>query len=132
MLFARVNGIPFPRKDRGRPYSSYVKEWKDARAVRGLEIPDGPPPKSERPEYSCNVGAAFPGEKRAKSTWSDHDEVVAWVARYLAEPNARDRASQRGYDAWARQKAGAPWASVLERRGGWVAVREEALERIGW
>jgi len=132
VLFARVNGIPFPRKDRGRPYSSYVKEWKDARAGRGLDIPDGPPPKSERPDYSCNVGAVIPGEKRAKSAWSDHDEVVAWVARYLAEPKARDRASQRGYDAWARQQAGAPWASVLERHGGWVAVREEAWERIGW
>jgi hypothetical protein len=54
------------------------------------------------------------------------------VARYLAELKARDRASQRGYDAWARQQDGAPWASVLERHGGWVAVREEAWGRIGW
>jgi len=131
-LFARANGIPFPRKERGRPYSSYVKEWKDGRSVRGLDVPDGPPPKCERPDYSSDVGAALSGEKRAKSTWADHEEVIAWVARYLAELKPRDCASQRGYDAWARQHHGAPWASVLERHGGWVAVREEASERIGW
>ena len=131
VLFARANGIPFPRKERGRPYSSYVKEWKDRRSARGLDIQDGPPPKCERPDYTSDVGAALPGESRAKSAWADHDEVVTWVARYLAELQARNRASQRGYDAWARQQKGAPWASVLERHGGWVAVREEAWERVG-
>ena len=131
VLFARANGIPFPRKDRGRPYSSYIKEWRNARAARGLDVPEGAPPKSERPDYSCDVGAVLPGEKRAKSAWADHDEVIAWVARYLAELKPRDRASQRGYDAWARQQDGAPWASVLERHGGWVAVREEAWRRLG-
>jgi hypothetical protein len=131
VLFARANGIPFPRKERGRPYSSYVKEWKDGRSARGLDPPDGPPPKCERPDYSADVGAALPEERRANGAWADHTEVVTWVARYLAELNARDGASQRGYDAWARQQEGAPWASVLERHGGWGAVREEAWERIG-
>jgi hypothetical protein len=131
VLFARANGIPFPRKERGRPYISYVKEWKHGRSARGLDVPDGPPPKSERPDYSRDVGAALSGESRAKSAWSDHDEVLAWVARYLVELKPRERASQRAYDAWARQHNGAPWASVLERHGGWVAVRKEAWERIG-
>jgi hypothetical protein len=130
VLFARGNGIPFPRKERGRPYRSYVKEWKDGRSARGLDVPNAPPPKCERPDYSSDVGAALPGERRAKSVWADHDEVVTWVARYLVELNVRDGASQRAYDAWARQQDGAPWASVLERHGGWVAVREEAWERI--
>jgi hypothetical protein len=131
VLFARANGIPFPRKERGRPFGSYVKEWKDGRAAEGLDIPDGPPPKSERPNYSCDVGAALATERRAKSAWADHDEVVAWVARYLVELDSRDRASQRAYDAWARQQVGAPWASVLDRHGGWVAVRTQAWQRVG-
>lgn len=129
VLFARANDIPFPRKQRGRPYSSYVKDWKDARTERGLTVPDGPPPKSERPDYTRDLGAALPGERRAKSAWADHDEVVAWVAQYLVQLKARDRVSQRAYDAWARQQHGAPWASVLKRHGGWVAVREEAWQR---
>ena len=132
VLFARGNGIPFPRKERGRPYLSYVKEWKDGRSARGLDVPNEPPPKCERPDYSSDVGAALPGERRAKSVWADHDEVVTWVARYLVELNVRDGASRRAYDAWARQQDDAPWASVLERHGGWIAVREEAWERIGW
>ena len=130
VLFAKANRIPFPRKERGRPYSSYVKEWKDGRAARGLAVPDGPPPKPERPDYSCEVGAALAGERRAKSAWADHDGVVAWVARYLAELQARDPASQRAYDAWAREQHGAPWASVLERHGGWMAIRQEAWQHV--
>lgn len=130
VLFARANGIPFPRKERGRAYSSYVTEWKDGRAARGLGAPDGPPPKCERPDYSYDVGAALPGERRAKGAWADGNEVMEWVMRYLGELKARDRASQRAYDAWARKQDGAPWASVLERHGGWVAVREEAWQRL--
>jgi hypothetical protein len=32
--FAKANGIPFPRKQRGRPWSSYVEEWKAGRRAR--------------------------------------------------------------------------------------------------
>lgn len=130
-LFARANGIRFPRKQRGRPYSAYVEEWKDARAARGLAVPDAPPPRSKRPDYSFDIGAAVAGERRAKSDWGDHQEVVEWVMRYLGEVAPRERTSQRAYDAWARQQDGAPWASVLQRHGGWIAVREEAWTKLG-
>jgi hypothetical protein len=130
VLFARANGIPFPRKERGRPYSSYVEEWKDARTARGLTVPDGPHPKSERPDYSRDVGAVLPGERRAKSTWAERDELVGWVMRYLGELKPRKRSSQRGYDAWARRQGGAPWASVVHRHGSWAALREEAWKRL--
>jgi hypothetical protein len=129
-LFARANGIPLPRKERGRPYSDYVKAWKDARIARGLTVPAGPPPKAERPDYSSAVGAALPGERRAKAAWADHDEVVEWVIRYLDDLQPRENSSQRGYDAWARLQDRAPWASVLHRHGGWVVVREEAWNRL--
>jgi hypothetical protein len=130
VLFARANGIPFPRKGRRRPYSAYVKEWKDARSAGGLPVPDGPPPKFERPDYSRDVGAAVSGERRATTSWSDHDEVVEWVTRYLRELKPGERSSQRAYDTWAPGEDGAPWASVLQRHGGWVAVRNEAWKRL--
>jgi hypothetical protein len=130
VVFAKANGIPFPRKERGRPYNSYVEEWKVARIARGLTIPDGPPPEAERPDYSRDVGAALPGERPAKRAWAEHDEVVRWVMRYLGDLNQRERSSQRGYDAWARGHDGAPWASVVQRHGGWAAVRGEAWKRM--
>jgi hypothetical protein len=129
-LFARANGIPFPRKQCGRPYSDYLRQWKDARIERGLAVPHGPPPREERPDYSRDAGAATPNERRAKRTWTDHDEVVAWVARYLLQADGHRPTSQRAYDSWARDQGGAPWASVLQRHGGWVAVREEAWQRL--
>jgi len=81
--FAKANGIPFPRKERGRPWSDYLRGWKDGRQARGLPVPQGPPPKRQRPDYTQDVGAALPGERRAKKSWEDIDECVDWVVRYL-------------------------------------------------
>ena len=126
--FARANGIPFPRKD--RPYSDLVNEWKQTRRDQGLAVPDGPPPTSQRPDYTVDVGAARPGERRARKRWDDTDEIINWVSRYLTELKPRQRASQRGYDQWARNQEGAPWSAVIGRHGGWAAVRDAARERL--
>jgi len=121
-LFAKANGIPFPRRQRGQTWSDDVREWKDRRRQQGLPVPDGPPPTRERPDYSQDVGAARPGERRGKKRWDDLDEVAEWVARYLADLAPGDRPRQRSYSDWARTQPGAPWASVLQRHGGWRAV----------
>jgi hypothetical protein len=52
------------------------------------------------------------------------------VIRYLDDLEPREHSSQRGYDAWARRQSGAPWASVVQRHGGWLAVRDEAWKRL--
>lgn len=126
-VFARANGIPFPRRE--KPWPEYLAEWKADRRERGLPVPDGPPPKRERPDYDQDVGAARPGERRARYTWDDFDEVVDWVARYLAQLRGV-RASQRGYNDWARQQEGAPWSGAFERHGGWGAVRRAAQAQL--
>jgi hypothetical protein len=129
-LFARANGIPFPRRERGRPWSSYVTEWKEGRRARGLPVPSGPPPTSQRPDYSEDVGAALPEERRMRRRWDDRDELVEWAARYLSQLKLRERPSQRGYDAWAANNPGAPRASAFQRQhDGWEAVRDAARER---
>jgi hypothetical protein len=51
-VFARANGIPFPRMKRGRAYGDYVREWKDKRRAQGLPVPAGPPPTSARPDHA--------------------------------------------------------------------------------
>jgi hypothetical protein len=127
--FAKANGIPFPRKERGRPYSDYVREWKDGRRAKGLPVPEGPPPKRERPDYDQDVGAAAPGERRARKRWDDVDELVDWVARYLAQLGRGKRPSQRDYDDWASQQDGAPWSSTLTANGGLDALLTAARRR---
>ena len=82
--FARANGIPFPRRERGRSWSDYVREWKNNRLAQNRPVPAGPPPKRERPDYAQDVGAALPGERRGRK-WDDIDELAAWVARYLSK-----------------------------------------------
>ena len=130
--FARANGIPYPRRERGKPWSAHVSEWKDRRRARGLAVPDGPPPKTQRPDYSVDVGAGVSGERRSKDAWDDLDEVVDWVARYLRQLQRGQRSGQRAYDDWARRQDGAPWSAAFNRHGhgGWVAVRRAAQQRL--
>lgn len=64
VTWARANGIPFPRKERGKPWSAYVAEWKAARSANGQPAPRGPAPKGKGPDYNADVGAALPGEGR--------------------------------------------------------------------
>ncbi len=64
--FVKANGIPYSR-ERGRLWSECVSEWKQDRAVRGLDVPAGPPPLDQRPDYSRAVGAALPGESRRQN-----------------------------------------------------------------
>ena len=129
--FARANGIPFPRRERGRPWSDYVREWKDGRREQGLPVPDGPPPKRERPDYTRHVGAARPGERRGRKQWDDVDELAEWVARYLRELPRGGRVSKRRYDEWAAGVDGAPWSSNFDGHGGWAAVLARAREMRG-
>jgi hypothetical protein len=126
--FARANGIPFPRRQRGRPWSDYVREWKDGRREQGLAVPEGPPPKRQRPNYGQDLGAARPGERRGRKKWDDLDEVAGWVARYVDELPRGQGPGQRNYDAWARRTEGAPWSSNFNQHGGWEAVLARARE----
>jgi hypothetical protein len=127
--FARANGIPFPVPKKG--WGSYVSEWKEQRRERDLAIPDGPPPRSERPDYSLDLGASREGERRRKTSWNNLDEALDWVTRYLAQLEPGETASQRSYGLWAATQEGAIYPSAIRRNhGGWVKVREAAWERL--
>jgi hypothetical protein len=125
---ARANGIPFPRRERGRPWSGYVREWMDRRREQGLPVPDGPPPKRQRPDYTHDVGAARPGERRGRKQWDDLDEFAAWVLRYLDALPRGERPGQRDYDGWGRRTEGAPWSSNFGPHGGWTVVLARSRE----
>lgn len=91
----------------------------------------GRPATQERPaEYARDVGAALPGERRARKAGVPTDELVEWVEMYLRALPTNARASQRGYNAWARTVDGAPWASRFRNYSGWSAVLAAARERL--
>lgn len=126
--FARANGIPYPR-DEDRTWLESVSAWKARRRASGVPIPDGLPPRNQRPDYARNVGAARPGERR-RNRWSAEDCVTS-VARYLEQLPAGQRSSKRGYDDWADTQDEAPRVSIFDAHGGWEAVRRKAQERMG-
>jgi hypothetical protein len=127
VLFARANGIPFPRKERGKPWSEYVAEWKEARRADGLGVPEGPPAKRDRPDYGQDVGAAREGERRLRE-W-DEDALVEWAMRFLSELRRNQRPTQRTYDDWVSRTDGAPGHSVMERHGGFAHIMSLARTR---
>lgn len=129
-VFARANGIPYPRRERGRAWSSYVSEWKEGRRGRRLAIPDRPPPTARRPDYAIDVGAGHADERRAQSR-DDFDGAVSWGMRYLLQLSPGQRATERGYDAWASGQEGAFYTSAFHlHHGGWSKVRDAAWERL--
>jgi hypothetical protein len=52
------------------------------------------------------------------------------MVRYLSRLTRGERSSQRGYNDWARNQDGAPWANKFNRQGGFDAVRASARERM--
>jgi hypothetical protein len=127
-VFAQANSIPFP--NRRRLWASYLDDWKQQRLERGLASPNGPPPLSERPDYSRDMGARREGERRRKRR-DDFDEAVEWVARYLTQLRPGETASQRSYGRWAGTQDGAIYPSTIRlRHGSWVPVRDAAKARL--
>ena len=124
--FAHGNGIAFPR--RVVTWSVSVAEWKQSLHDRGLSVPDGPPPRGQRPGYADDVGAGLEGERR-RTTWDDRRVCVEWVARFLRELLPGQRADIRSYQDWRRFNLGAPTYDTLHRNGGWAAARRDA-ERL--
>jgi hypothetical protein len=121
--FAKANGIPLAR-DRTRTWASYITDWKDGRRAAGLPVPDGPPPRHRRWDYTQNIGAAQPGERRrARRT---REELVEWLVRYLDQLRPRQRSTERGYNDWAAAQTGAPSSSAFDAHGGWNVLRAEA------
>jgi hypothetical protein len=129
-VFARANGIPYPRRERGRAWSSYVGEWKEGRLGSALAIPDRPPPTALRPDYALDVGAGHADERRAPSR-EDFDEAVSWAMRYLGQLNPGERATERGYNTWASGQEGAFYTGAFQlHHGGWSKVRDVAWARL--
>jgi hypothetical protein len=139
--FARGNGIPYPDPRRVR-FSDGLRDWLAQRRANGDpapkvehrrpgRVPGGARP-APRPDYSRDVGAARPGERRLgehrQSKWS-RDDCVASVARYL-DDTAGSRSTQRGYSSWAAAQTDAPHRSTLELHGGWEAIRKLAQEEL--
>jgi hypothetical protein len=85
-------------------------------------VPDGPPPRDQRPDYGFDAGASREGERRQGHVWDDFDECVAYVRRYLHDLPAGRRACQRDYAASRRAQPDGPWPSKFNRHGGWAAV----------
>ncbi len=131
--FARGNGVPYP-SERVQRFGTAVAEWAASRSARGL-----PEPRVVRrvggrgrraPDYSGNVGASRPGERR-REKWT-RTSCAAAVARYLTQLRRGERSTQRGYADWAaaQPRGTVPAVATIQAFGGWEAVRREAQERL--
>lgn len=124
--FARGNGIPYP-DSRRQGFREALAAWTKKRAQEGLPAPCPPPPLGERPDYSRDLSAGQPGERRRPNV-RDQEECVAWMRRYLEELPDGARSSQRSYRDWSTGRERAPSASTIGRYGGFTRVRALAQE----
>lgn len=126
--FAKANGIPW-NPDKDRTWLESLAAWKDDRRARGQVVPDGPPPRSERPNYAQPIGAALPGERR-RQDWSDINACLLFVVAYLEQLPTGARSTKLGYADWARAHENAPAPSCFDQHGGWEQLRLLAHEAI--
>jgi len=126
--FARGNGIPYPN-ERGVRFGEAVGAWKAERRAHGLSVPEKPPPPKKRADYSRDVGAALPGE-HLRHKWSDVEDCVLWMARYLEDVPAGARSTRRSYRDWTLRQDGAPAPETHAQHGGFERIRRLAQERI--
>jgi hypothetical protein len=139
--FARGNGIPYPDPRRVK-FSAGLDEWLARRRASGESaprvekrrpgrLPGGGRP-APHPDYSRDVGAARPGERRLgehrQIKWTRED-CIASVARYL-EHAAGSRSTERGYGSWAAAQESAPRRSTLRVHGRWEEMRRLAQEEL--
>jgi hypothetical protein len=127
--FAKSNGIPYSR-DRKQLWAVSVAAWKESRQSRGLPIPAGPPPLSERSDYARDLGAAYPGERRHLNDWSGIEDCVEHVRAYLEQLPAGVRSTKKSYNDWALARPGRPAYSAFDQHGGWGRLRELAQARM--
>ena len=130
--FARANGIPYPSVPAGKGFSKALRQWRKRRRAAGVSTARAVRHKGGRgnqaPDYSLDVGAALPGERRTDE-W-DRDSCVAAVARYVAQLGPGERSTSRGYRDWASRQEHAPVMTTIQRHGGWEAVRRAALNTL--
>lgn len=126
--FARANGIPWT-PDRDRTWLESLAAWKDQRRAQGQAVPDGPPPRHARPDYTRPVGAARPDEQRRRD-WSDINDCLPFVIAYLEQLRSGERSSKLGYADWARSQPEAPAYSCFDQHGGWGRLRALAYEPV--
>ncbi len=127
LAFARGNGIPYPGEAR-TTFGAERTAWAEARRAEGIAVPEAPLPRDAGPDFSRDVGAALPGERRRKQ-WNNVVDCVSVVKRYLAQLAPGEPARAESYRAWARGN-GAPAPNQLTQHGGWTAVRKLAQDEF--
>jgi hypothetical protein len=127
IVFARANEISYNQHVQNKPWQECVAEWKQSRRAQGLPVPDGPPPKGQRPDYSRDVGATRPGEQPSRD-WSRVEDCVEQVAAYLDQLRPNERLPLTATTAGANDIT--PWAHRLLKHGGWAKVRSLAQRQL--
>jgi hypothetical protein len=126
--FARGNGIPYPGARPNNAFGTARREWRERRHTAGLSAPRAVRHNGGRgnkaPDYSADVGAALPGERR-RDEW-DRDACVAAIGRYLAQLRPGERSTSRGYRDWASAQEHAPAMTTIQLHGGWETLRRQA------
>jgi hypothetical protein len=126
--FARANGVPW-NPDKDRTWLESVAAWKEQHRAQGLPVPDGPPPRSDRPDYTQPIGAAQAGEQR-RHNWSRIDDCLPYVIAYLEQLAPGERSTKLGYAAWASQQYQSPNTSAFDQHGGWEVLRRSAQAQV--
>lgn len=121
-IYARAQGLNVQR--RCRLWGESVALVRERRQSAGLEMPEAPPPRGDRPDYSQQAGVERPVLETSHRY--SREDCIAALARFLAQLPTGRRPTQRAYRDWAKGKPATPTASTLQCHGRLPALLEEA------
>ncbi len=129
--FVRANGIA-SNPDRDMTWTEAVTIWKKKLRARGIKPPAKPPPRSQRPDYTKDIGARRPGEEPQNyRRWHDLDTCLTHVIEYLEQVGPEKRSTRHDYDHWVGQRRGTrPYMAVLRQHGTWNEIRAKAQAKM--
>jgi hypothetical protein len=138
--FARVSNVCMSGEG-GRKWSETITAWRQRRSGRGLpeprvvirsgRSPRAEPNRNKRPAYGASAApiSAAGGTPHLRD-WSERNDCVTQMERYLRSLAPNEHSTKRGYAAWAREQDGAPAYSSFDQHGGWESVRRDALMNL--
>jgi hypothetical protein len=124
--FARAQGIPLVKRERGKPYADYIAELAGERTEWGKWTPAKPlsraKPKLDSPVPGlAALLARFPDAQKRRKRWT-REECIEALARLLAEwPNDK-RLTEDAYQEASRNRDYLPSLSSLQRQGGFARL----------
>jgi hypothetical protein len=127
--FAQEQGLPYVIVSE-QSFRRTITYWRKRRRADGHSSLRPPEPPTAGENALAYFRAPRKPKKSRKAVWTDPENCLRAITRYLKQVPAGEHATASGYAAWAKLDGNAPSPTALRKHGGWTKMREIAQKRM--